>query len=654
MFYLQGRTILRINPRVVEIFGWSESELIGQSVCMLFPDIQACERHVQQAAEQIAAGQTVRGYYELRSRHGRVVWVSLVGRWVDARTPAKGTIWMVEDITQERHNASEILAAKEEAERANRAKSAFLAAMSHEIRTPMNGVLGMTALLNETALNPEQQHYVDTILYSGKTLLQVINDILDISKLQAGKVSLELEPFSLLHVLSAIEDIFDYQARQRGIELTVELDPNVPQYLLGDAARLNQMLFNLVGNAIKFTHDGYVAIRVLPLAEESGESQIALRIEIEDTGIGIADEFHANLFAAFTQAESTTSRLYGGTGLGLMITRSLVQMMGGEIAFSSQLGEGSLFWITPRFEVAAEADIRQLQQPSGAGAEVGGGRLQYDAEILVVEDNSVNQMLAEKVLALYGCRVTTVDNGEEALKLLLEDWHRFALVLMDCEMPVMDGYQATQEIRLIEADQQRQHIPIIALSAHAMEETIQKTVAVGMDGYISKPFSFEDIAHVLQQWLPAGERLMQKGHHPQPTTAIVPVHRPQPEIRLPLDRELLEGVIDLQAIVRLRQADPDGLDHVLHRIIDTFLHHQPVYLDQLRRAIQRQDHVQIAQLAHTLKSASANVGATELSQRCAHLERHHPDMDDVKQQFTEIRRVSIRVAQVLCQNFLKD
>ncbi len=510
----------------------------------------------------------------------------------------------------------------------------------------------MAALLNETSLNPDQQHYLDTILYSGKTLVQVINDILDISKLQAGKVELESEPFSLMQVLSAIEDIFDYQARQRSIELTVDLDPRISHYLVGDSTRLNQILFNLVGNAIKFTQDGYVAIRVLPVTAITTEQE-TIRIEVEDTGIGIAPEFHDQIFGAFAQAEGDTTRRFGGTGLGLMITRSLVRLMGGEVSFTSTPGEGSNFWLTASFQKATDEHIEELQQQRMVSEDAGSHRSSYRAEVLVVEDNSVNQMLAEKVLGLFGCGVVTADNGEEALQQLLGDWDRFDLILMDCEMPVMDGYRATEEIRLLEKEQKRDPIPIVALSAHAMGGIEKKTAAAGMDDYISKPFTIDDIAKVLKRWLP----VELEGAAIEQPVVVVPPLNPVSDSTATQSTEfdtsgLLNGVIDTQAIERLRAVDEDGDDQFLHKILDSFLHNQPMYLDQLRQSIQRQEYDQICKVAHTMKSACTTVGAVELAQCCSTLENNYLEREEVEELFIQIRRLSIQVSQVLYTTYV--
>jgi len=597
--------ITKVYPAFSRMMGYSEAELIGKSARMLLAkddDSELLNKHNRLRHQGISS------VYEtkIKTKDGQVKWLIISGAPImDVNDQVIGSLGVHVDITDRKRMEEDLIVANEKALSSVKAKELFVANMSHEIRTPMNVISGMIDLIDESVLSDEQKRYLLTIRKSADALLELINDLLDYSKIEAGQLTLEQTNLNLYDVVEHLEYSFSEKSRNKGVQFLTKIDSRILSGLISDSSKLNQVLVNLISNAIKFTDKGFVKLSLEMIADEKNTQTI--RFTVQDTGIGIDSENIESIFQTFMQEDSSISRKYGGTGLGLSISREIVTRLGGEIVVKSQKSTGSEF----SFEITIQKGSVKTEVRSKEPIDISD---LADIEILVAEDNPLNQTLIQSIFKQYGFSFDIAENGELALEMLTRK--KYDIILMDIQMPVMDGVTATEHIRKV----LKSDIPIIALSANSSKEDVKLYRSVGMNDHLAKPYRKEDLVHLIKG-------ILLKTAHEEAEPTPEPVTVPE---------EVLYTLDDIREI-------SGGDESFVVSIVETFRTNTPDYIRQMNLGLAKGDFEVLKKYAHQMKPSLDILGMKEgsrlirlLEEECA---KSTKDKELISHYFDQIKQI---------------
>jgi PAS domain S-box-containing protein len=594
-------TIEYANNLFYSFTGFTESDVLWKNTRTLGTHMNSDEFY-KNLWDTIGSGKVWDGVLYNKKRNGSIYPEEMTVTPIFEGDTITHFVAVKKDITERLDKEAQLKATMEKALEASKMKSEFLSTMSHEIRTPMNGIIGMTEILLGTELDKEQTEFAKIIRESSDSLLAILNDILDFSKMEAGKMTIEEVDFDLKDTCKGVIRLLESKAKEKGLELIMDMDASLPIYVKTDPVRVRQIILNLVGNAIKFTEKGFVKIKLEPvLAIKDG---FIVRFVIEDSGIGISKETQKKLFQSFTQADGSTTRRYGGTGLGLAICKKLIALMDGDIGVVSEGGQGSKFW----FEIPLKISQRNFQTEEAAK---GGTSVTTPASngkrLLLAEDNIVNQKVAVVQLNKLGYAVDVAENGQKAVELALANGN-YELILMDCQMPTLDGFEATRELRKQGFDK-----PIIAMTANAMQGDRERCIAAGMDDYVTKPINTNLLSQTLEKYI--------KTDNVQNST----------------DDNKKEKPVYFLNRDRLNDFFGDDLE-TLKEFLAIYVHSTTELIDNLHAASNEDNFDALFGLGHNLKGSSANAGAERLSAIGATIEMaaKAKDADKIAESMQEI------------------
>jgi PAS domain S-box-containing protein len=576
--------IIEANQTFCDLSGYTYDELVGNNAISLF-NIAEDEIEVNQVTIRRQSG--IYDAYEKQVvvKDGSIRWWLISGAPIfDNDGNFKGSVGIHFDITKQKELEAELRKAKDDAERSNMAKELFMANMSHEIRTPMNAVLGIGSLLSKTEMNQQQSFYLKTIQTAANNLLVIINDLLDFSKIEAGKIAFEEIGFDVYETVQNSIQVLKHKAEEKGLAIHFDFSEAIAPVLIGDPYRINQVLMNLLSNAIKFTEKGFVALSCM--LEQDTPNEQFLVFKVVDSGIGISEDFLYQLFDKFAQEDRSITRKYGGTGLGMSISKQLVELMGGTIQVDSKKSQGSTFEIHLRFKKGSTADLLLPESTEDLNTDILIG-----TKILLAEDNEMNRLLASTVLGQYGVLVTEAKDGAEAV--LAMQQQSFDLILMDLQMPNKDGFEATRQIR----NDLASTIPIIALTANAYKEEEVRCLNAGMNDFLSKPFEEEALIQIVARYITPQNKYIGTQ---QDKVIVAPS----------------EKLYDLQKLRAMTKGDEGFLQKMLQIFVSTM----PESMRAMELAFAAQDWTQLAALAHRIKSSLAGMGINSIKDEILLLE----------------------------------